>query len=673
MTASRVDHFVPHIQGLRALAVLLVVVYHFWPNRLSGGYIGVDVFFVISGFLITGQLARSITTQGRVSLPEFWAKRIRRLIPAALFVLAISLALVTFVMPLAYFPESLRDVGASTLYAQNWSLALNSVDYLASSSRTIAEHYWSLSLEEQFYVVWPLILMSAVWLGGRRLAAGRNRVLVIATMVVLLASFALSVWFTGIDPAQAYFVLFTRMWEFGAGALIVLLGVRARRPWLSNVLGFGGLATIIVGALLLDRSSPFPGWLAIIPVLGTSLVLMMSDSRRWWHASGLLSLRPVRFIGDISYSLYLWHWPLIIVAPFVAGWGLTFVNRVILFLGCFVLAWLTKRLVEDPIRRLPYLTSRKPRFTFGWMLVALGVMGALMLAAFALQNPRYDAAAAQLEKVTAHPPPCFGAEVITGCSNPRLANSIIPSPEFGNADRPGHGECFVQLNDARVTECHLGSDNGDALQIALIGDSHAYQYIDAVVAQANTRGWSVTTYLKGGCPWTTTEIGGTNPAFTASCNEWHRGVAAALADRPRFDAIITTALSENLIDSAGSVDAAARGLVDAWTSQSHGAPVIVISDNPVLDEDPNKCLRHSTPLECDVSRETSLLDVDPLVLAAARVPTARLLDLRSLFCDDASCWVVIGGADVYRDADHLTATFANTVGPFIAGAVAARG
>jgi hypothetical protein len=318
------------------------------------------------------------------------------------------------------------------------------------------------------------------------------------------------------------------------------------------------------------------------------------------------------------------------------------------------------------MRRLPYLTSRKPRFTFGWMLVAIGVMGALLVGSFALQFPKYQAASAELAEVAVDPPECFGAAVLTGCTNPELDSVVIPEPGFGNADRPGNADCFVQLNDANVVACQFGSEAATAPRIALIGDSHAYQYIDAMIAQAEKNGWALTTYLKGGCPWTTTEIGGTNPAFTASCNEWHAGLAEVLAAAPPFDAIITTGLASNLIESAGSSAAAVEGLADAWATQAQGAPVIALSDNPVPGDDPNKCLRYSDASDCDVSREIALPGPDIFAEAARAHVGAHSLNFSSLFCDETRCAVVIGGADVYRDQDHLTAPFANTLGPFIA-------
>jgi hypothetical protein len=293
-------------------------------------------------------------------------------------------------------------------------------------------------------------------------------------------------------------------------------------------------------------------------------------------------------------------------------------------------------------------------------------MGALLVGSFALQVPKYQAASAQLAEVAVDPPACFGAEVLTGCVNPDLESVIIPEPGFGNADRPGNGDCFVQLNDGNVVTCQFGSESASAPRIALIGDSHAYQYIDAMIAQAEKNGWSLTTYLKGGCPWTLTEIGGTNPAFTASCNAWHAGLAEILSSTPPFDAIVTTGLASNLIESAGSPSAAVDGLVGAWAAQAQGSPVIALSDNPVPGDDPNKCLRYSDASECDVSREIALPGPDIFAEAARAHEGAHSLDFSSLFCDETRCAVVIGGADVYRDQDHLTATFANTLGPFIA-------
>jgi peptidoglycan/LPS O-acetylase OafA/YrhL len=219
---------------------------------LTGGYIGVDIFFVISGFLISGQLARELTSSGKIALATFWAKRVRRLVPASLVVLIVSIIVTAVVMPLAYVHESLWDIAASALYVQNWHLVANSVNYLASEGHTIAEHYWSLSLEEQFYVVWPLILL-ATFASGARLSS-RRRGLLLASVVVVVGvlSLAASIYFTSTNPGQAYFMLFTRMWEFAAGALLVFIPrLMPAQAWVRNMLGLGGLITIFASAVVL--------------------------------------------------------------------------------------------------------------------------------------------------------------------------------------------------------------------------------------------------------------------------------------------------------------------------------------------------------------------------------------------------------------------------------------
>ncbi len=660
-SSAPAEHFVAHIQGLRAIAVLLVVVFHFWPGRLTGGYIGVDVFFVISGFLITGQLVRELRATNRIGLAGFWAKRIRRLMPAALLVLLVSALATAFIMPLSYLVSSLTDISASLLYVENWHLVVNSADYLNSVNSTIAEHYWSLSVEEQFYVVWPLLLLGAFALGARFTVQRRWRLLLVAVVVIVALSFLASVFYTRTNPAQAYFVLFTRMWEFGAGALLAFLPrLRPQSFWLSNLLGLVGLAILAYGGYKLTQATPFPSYWALIPVIGTALIIVIKPGGRWWNMGRLLSIWPMRFLGDISYSLYLWHWPLIFVAPFIIGWGLGTANRLALFAGTFVLAWLTKKFVEDPMRRLPALVSRKPRYTFGWLAVSFGVMALILGSIYGVQNVKFQAAQAQLIQVQDNPPACFGAEVATGCSNPALADQIIPDPGFGNADEPTNPECFVQLNDARLAPCTFGSTAESAPRVALVGDSHGYQYLPAFIRLAKQNGWALTTYFKGACPWTTAGVGGADPGFVASCTQYRSALATELAQQ-KFDVIVTAAFSKTEYVGDLTTTQVADGFADAWATQNGGATVIAVADNPSFESDPNKCLRSKPAAECTEARGAALVKDDPLMLAAKKLNLPSV-DLRNTFCSVAECFAVIGGADVYRDQDHLTATFATSMG-----------
>ncbi|MEV8272603.1 acyltransferase family protein [Microbacterium sp. NPDC077184] len=669
--------FLPHVQGLRAIAVLCVVLYHFWPGRFPGGYVGVDVFFVISGFLITAHLMRELTATGTVRLGQFWARRARRLLPASLLVLLVC-ALVAgsaYLTPTSALPAEVREIIASTFYVQNWYLALTSADYLNNAGDpTTVQHYWTLSLEEQFYLVWPLLLLLAAWIGVRWFRGARRRAVLVAIGVVTLVSFAFNVWLTLTDPAPAYFVTFGRMWQFGVGALIALAPLlRIRNATASFVLGWAGILTLAVVTFRFDAQTPFPGYMAAIPTLAAGAVIAASRTERWWYPTRVLSVRPAQFVGDISYSLYLWHWPLIVIAPSVPFWGLTIWHRLALLALCFVLAWLTKRFVEDPVRSWKVLTSRPPRVTLWASLVAMVLVAATAGGAWAVNAPAYRDGIQAIEQLRADPPECFGAAAALdpGCAEADFGARILPAPGFAGVDRPEDAQCFVQLNDARPLSCEFGADAADAPRIALVGDSHAYQLLPTFQRLADERGWHLTTWFKGACPWNDTPLS-TPGAFGAACTEWRAGVESAMADAD-LDAVFTAALATTPYSSAGyptAQDAAVAGYREAWGRMlARDVPVITVVDNPVWPTDPNKCLRTRDVAECDGARADVLVAEDPLRDAAEGLDGVTLIDATDAFCDDEVCWPVVGGANIYRDQDHLTVTFADSLAPQYAAAI----
>ena len=687
MKSERAAHFEPHIQGLRAIAVLLVVIYHIWPGRLTGGYVGVDVFFVISGFLITGQLAREIDASGRVRLGTFWAKRARRLLPAAILVLMVSALLCLALMPISSLPLNVREILASTFYVENWSLVASSTDYLAGAHESIAQHYWSLSVEEQFYLVWPLLLILAAWLAIRfvrrsRSGAGepgrRRAGMVSMIAAVTAATFVLSGVLTDLIGPPSYFTTYTRMWEFGVGGLVALLPVlRPRSRWLSAVVGWAGVVLVVGAGLVFDNATPFPGWVAAIPVLGTALAIAARRADAWWLPGRVLAIAPARWIGDISYSLYLWHWPLIIVAPFIPGWPLQWWNRVILLVAAVLLAWATKRWVEDPWRGWRLLTNARARRTAVASLALMAVSAIAVGGLWLVRDPQYRAEASELAAVRSDPPPCFGAaSAIAPCDASALADTIIPSWGFAGADEPDHPECLTQLNDATLRTCTFGSTDPAAPRVALVGDSHAYQYLDAMIGLAESNGWSLTTYLKGACPWNAGPLaeGGT---FGAACTAYQERLADALGGGEPFDAILTAAFAttEYRFAEGGPTvlprDAgpAADGYAEAWSAA--GAPIIAIRDNPHFAEDPNKCLRSTGSAEaCGSPVADAVTDPDPIAVAAGALgPAVTLIDLTTTYCPGGECLPVVNGANVYRDADHLTTTWVSTMAPILEAAV----
>jgi peptidoglycan/LPS O-acetylase OafA/YrhL len=671
------SRFIPHVQGLRAIAVLAVVLYHFWPGRVTGGYVGVDIFFVISGFLITGHLMRELSATGSVRLGQFWARRARRLLPASLLVLLFCaiVAMSPYLTPTSALPNEVQEILASTFYVENWFLALNSADYLNhSGDPTTVQHYWSLSLEEQFYVMWPLIMLLAAWIGVKFFRGARRRAVITALAIVTVVSFAFCVVFTITNPAPAYFVTFGRMWQFGVGALIALVPLlRVRNAMGSFVLGWAGVLVLVYAIFTFDGQTPFPGYMAAIPTLGAAAVLAASNTERWWYPTRILAIRPAQFVGDISYSLYLWHWPLIIIAPSVPFWGLTIYHRVALLILCFVLAWLTKKFVEDPARSWKVLTSRPARVTLWSSLGAMLIVAVVAATAWFVNAPAYNAGVRDIQQLQEDPPPCFGAAAVldASCADADFGDTILPAPGFAGIDRPADAQCFVQLTDARPVSCTFGSDDPDAPRVALVGDSHAYQLLSTFQRIAEEEGWQLVTWFKGACPWNSTPLS-TPGAFGAACTQWREGVTAAMADAD-LDAVFTAAIATTPYSSAGfdsSYDAAVAGYVDAWDEMlDQGVPVITVVDNPVWETDPNKCLRTRDAAECDGLRSDVLVADDPLRDAADQREDVTLLDFTDVFCGEELCAPVVGGANIYRDQDHLTVTFADTLAPWYSEAI----
>ena len=346
------------IEGLRGVAVGTVVLYHVGVPFMPGGFAGVDIFFVISGFLITSLLLREAARDGRISITRFYARRARRLLPAATTVLVVTAVAGWAVLPSSRYADLSTDVVAATLYVVNWALAGRAVDYLAEGSGVSPlQHFWSLSVEEQYYLAWPLLMILGL-LAARNSRARARRLMFGAVAVVFVVSLAWSVAHTRSDPAASYFVSTTRVWELAVGSLLAF-GTGRLAGWgtrAAQLLGGIGLVLIAASVTLLDGSTPWPGWAALVPTLGAAAVIAAGCSRGGSTPSGVLGIRPLIWVGGISYSLYLWHWPLIVLAD--ERWpnhGMA--GSVAVVAVAVLLAWLTKRMIEDPVRFHPRLAA----------------------------------------------------------------------------------------------------------------------------------------------------------------------------------------------------------------------------------------------------------------------------------------------------------------------------
>ena len=340
----------PEIQALRALAVGVVVLYHFWPAVAPAGYVGVDVFFVVSGFLITGILLRDAAQNGRIRFARFYGRRVRRILPSALLVLAVTAVTTAVVVPPAEAARWFREILASTLFIENWTQAVDSQQAAtAALESTPVQHYWSLSVEEQFYLLWPLVILAGVWV-ATRLVRPRMRVVVILLATVTALSFASSIVLVSIDNNLAYFSTFSRAWEFGVGGLLACAPLAVGRDGLRAAASWFGLALIVASVYVATDVDAFPGLVVLMPVLGTAAVIWAGTPAVGWSTGRLVSLAPVLWVGGISYALYLWHWPVVLLTPYITGRPSENPVMLLLLAISVLLAWGTTRLIEDPIR-----------------------------------------------------------------------------------------------------------------------------------------------------------------------------------------------------------------------------------------------------------------------------------------------------------------------------------
>ncbi|MCA5892727.1 acyltransferase [Isoptericola sp. NEAU-Y5] len=669
---SRATRFRPDVEGLRAIAIGSVLLFHAGIVAVPGGFVGVDVFFVISGFLITGQLVREVEGTGKVSLVRFYARRARRLLPAAALVLVVTAGLVLSLGSIVDRKVFAGDIVAAAAYVENWRLAGRSVDYLAEGvSVSPVQHFWSLSVEEQFYIVWPILLL-VVALLARRFHWPTRWVMAAGLAAIVVPSFVWSVVMSAASPANAFFVTTTRLWELGVGGLVavgITLWPHIPRA-VGLVLGWGGIAAIVAGALLLDESAIWPGHLALVPVLGTAAVIIAGTTD---SSPGFLGHRLMVWLGGLSYSLYLWHWPLLIAATWV--WGELGQKRGLLIVVLAVIpAWLSYKLVENPMRRIAQARwSPGVTLSVGLNLTALTVIAGLLLAN---STPTSAPANASTQGKGAQELELQDGRA-TGVPDPVTVESFAPLPQDVVADRPDAYDtgCQVDQQTNEPHPCAYGDRTGST-HVMLLGDSKALQWIDALDPIAKDQGWVLDVATKSSCGFSPALQAKASGAPYKSCLAYNAALLdLVLEERP--DAVIVSQGAGTALDSSGDLtrDEMVGGLVSVWrTLEDAGIDVVVIADNPRPHELPSggheayKCVaQHLDQLpSCAFDTGTGLEQSGTFALepAADLVPDVDLIDMNDLVCDDV-CPPVIGEVLVYRQGSHLSRTYVRSTVPIL--------
>lgn len=671
------------IQGLRAVAVAIVLLYHARAPFMSGGFVGVDVFFVISGFLITGLLLKEAESNGTVSLTGFYARRAKRILPAATLVLVASALMTYTLLPRTRWDDTAWQILGAAFNVVNWILAGSAVDYLAGDdAASPVQHFWTLAVEEQFYIVWPLLIAAALFFSrahGTFIGAGnrinferRKQLIRVALLILTVPSLAWSVYYTAAEPGSAYFVTTTRSWELGIGAIVAVFATSLHRisNHIAAILSWSGLAAIAVSATLYTSETPFPGYAALLPTLGAAAVIVGGMGGRSASGAGsLLSLRPFTWVGDISYSLYLWHWPLIVVATYF--WeGLTFAQGLVVVVLSAVPAYLSYRYVEKPILQSDQMkASDGLSLQMGTVLILVASLAAMAIllipkpvstAGFVPQEPLSVAGDAQVR-------PALGAELLA--SDPSLGEVVDrvgnfqPSPLEAATDNPVVYEdgCHQSAPETEVQACVFGDRESD-FEIAIVGDSHAAQWVPALTRIAEKNEWRMTSYTKSACPLTTAMMPGDKGSDYVECSQWNTAVLDTLTGASRPDFVLLTSSSYN---STSPEVSHVEGLVGAWSALKEAkVPFAVLADTPHPKIDVPECVSANPEdlSECAVPREEAEKNGLPAQLEASNaLGDVAVLNLNRFICPETQCPAVIGNVLVYRDTNHLTATYASTL------------
>lgn len=666
--------FSPEIHGVRGLALTMVVAFHlFGQGRVSGG---VDVFLVISAYLMTGSLLRSID-MGRLSLVYRYGRTFSRLLPAALLTIVTTALVTPLVLPRSRWQAIFEQAKATALFQENQYLATTGLSYEAAGSGTSPfQHFWSLSMQGQFLLLWPAVAFLVILLGKRLSANTRKTLFVLFVVVVTALSFVYAIRLVAIDQPVAYYSLGARLWEFGLGGLAAFLAPHASRlTKFGGVAGWVGVAVILSSGLVTNGAETFPGPWALWPVAGALLVLFAADSGGASQAgfTRALSMKPIVWLANRGYPLYLWHWPILIFfLAKVESPQVSFVEAVLVLAGSFVLTEVTMRLVSGPSVRWANSLQKTGRGAFALVttltVTAFAVAGAAQVAVVHEERRVRDELqrAAEHEASETQRP---GSE--SGLPETDMGLPLTPAIDVAEQDLPDIYQlgCIQNWRDGAGFDEVLVCPNTpgpnaravrDPKRVVVSGGSHVLQFYPAFRQIADQEGWELIVIDKDGCRLA---VDGPDSDRRQSCIDWNKqAIPEIVTQEP--DAVIT--LGTVTSGAEGQKETVDEAQVAAWQALSdEGIPVLVFRDSPRFSESVPECLETATDLAaCNTTRETVYEAVSPL-LSEGWADLVIPLDFTHGLCDDKSCPAVVGNIVAYRDASHVTATFSRSLTPVI--------
>jgi len=656
---QRASHHVAEIEGLRGIALSLVVLFHlFGQGRVSGG---IDVFLVISGFLLTKSITRKLE-RDEPFLGAHFGRVISRLVPSALIVI-VFVAVATLVLsPASRWLQTGHELIATILYFENWELISSQLAYGAAGVNTSPlQHFWSLSVQGQFFLVWPFLII-AMAMASRALGWSSSRVLFTLTFLITAASFSYAVVLVNADQSVAYLSTWTRVWELGVGALLALGVFQRELPeWLRNSFVWIGLILIATCGFVIDGATAFPGFLTLWPIVGTALVIVGAGGKSKLGPIHILEAAPIRFLARISYPLYLWHWPLLIFYLEYRNYAsIGWKGAAAVLTVSIVLAWLTQRFIAEPL-----LLKSPPKSAARPILVPAAIVAAftlVLVGGVSSVEKWNESQLARAETASVNHP---GALALTdGVLPVDSSEPFVPAAEVAERDIPeiyARGCVQNHLNEPGNSEVLVCLDE-DAIspvkRIVMSGGSHVLHWYPALKAIAAQENWQIDVVDKDGCRLKVRQEDELD--LTDSCREWNDDALNTIIEL-KPDAVFTIG-TETAAGDGGEFFY--PGQVGAWeVLDDAGIPVIAMRDTPRFSFRVPECVEANPDSVESCSRERSEIFPDraPVLDAPGLPDSTVLVDLTDSFCTATTCDAIIGNVLVYRDDDHMTATYSKTL------------
>ena len=643
----------PEIEGLRVVAALLVAIYHIWMMRVSGG---VDVFFVVSGFLITTSLLSRYARDGYIKFSTFILGLLKRLLPNALTVLLFVTVAGYFILPDVSHFDTMKEIIASLFYYENWQLAMIGTDYLdQTNEKSPVQHFWAMSIQGQFYVIWFVVISFAILL-HEKLKRNFNKIFFLILALLIVSSLSFSIYLTAVNQPWAYFDTRTRVWEFAIGGMLVLFIFKVKLPGLiSTLMGWLGLAALISTGLLLDVEGSFPSYVALWPVMAAVFVMLAGQNPTKLGVEKFLGSKPMVSLGGLSYGLYLWHWPLLSFYYVIFDTkDVSVLHGILIILLSLALSYLSTTFIEKPINKHVSgnnftLKAFKPIFAMiTALVVAVGTWFGIsqyqsMASSGLADDPDYPGALVNAES--------FDQSSFEEKDPIPTMSEVKEDKEesYTNGCQQGIGEAEVELCEYGVTE------NPDHI-VAVVGGSKSTHWTSPVKKFAEEENIKVLNVTKSGCRLSLQEVS------AEDCNEWNENVAEALAEA---DVDLVVALADIARPDQTEVP---EGFIEQFNRlKERGIEVLAIRDTPYFSEDIPECIsaKGADHPDCSVDKETVYPDPSAWEKLENPPENVHYVDYHEYYCGEDRCGPIIGNVIGYYDHDHMTKTFAESFAPIL--------